>query len=249
MPTSEILIINPLYHAFHHTEMNKTPFRKTVRITRWSRFWMRFSSLTPAGRAATYLAALGAPPHYHRERLAMLGKQGYVSAKTVVHHEDLILGSNVFIDDHCLIFQNRHGGSIRIGDKVRIYRNSQIETGDTGQVIIGSNSSIHPHSRLMAYLEPIVIGQHVMIAANCSFYSYDHGTDPGRPIREQPLQSGGPIIIGDEVWIGTGVIVLSGVQIGEGAVIGAGSVVTRDIPPGAIAVGNPAKVIKNRGAS
>jgi acetyltransferase-like isoleucine patch superfamily enzyme len=229
--------------------MNKTQFRKTVRITRWSRFWMRFSSLTPAGRAATYLAALGAPPHYHRERLAMLGKQGYVSAKTVVHHEDLILGSNVFIDDRCLIFRNNNGGTVRLDDKVRIYRDCHIETGSYGLVTVGNDSSIHPHCRLMAYLEPIIIGRNVMIAANCSFYSYDHGIHSGNPIREQPLQSRGPIIIGDEAWIGTGVIVLSGVEIGEGAVIGAGSVVTRNIPPGAIAVGNPAKVIKNRGAS
>jgi acetyltransferase-like isoleucine patch superfamily enzyme len=227
--------------------MNKKSSRKFFSSIRWSRFWMRFSDLSPLGRIATYLAALGIPPHYLRERLAMFYKTGYVSARADIHHDDMILGCNVFIDDRCLIFRNRNGGPVRIGDKVCIYRDSQVETGDGGQVTIGRSSSIHPYSRLMAYLEPIIIGQHVMIAANCSFYSYDHGIDPGRPIREQPLQSRGPIIIGDEVWIGTGVIVLSGVQIGEGAVIGAGSVVTRNIPAGAIAVGNPAKVIKNRG--
>lgn len=85
-----------------------------------------------------------------------------------------------------------------------------------------------------------------MIAANCAFYSYDHGVSPDQPVRNQPLQSKGPIVIGDDAWIGTGVIVLSGVNVGVGAVIGAGSVVTRDVPAGAIAVGNPAKVIKIR---
>jgi len=53
-------------------------------------------------------------------------------------------------------------------------------------------------------------------------------------------------IIGNDVWIGTGVIILPGISIGDGAVIGAGSIVTKNIPPYAIAVGNPAKVIKYR---
>jgi acetyltransferase-like isoleucine patch superfamily enzyme len=60
------------------------------------------------------------------------------------------------------------------------------------------------------------------------------------------LQSKGPIIIGDEAWLSAGVIVLSGVRIGKDAIIGAGSVVTKDVPDGAIASGNPASVIKIR---
>ena len=54
------------------------------------------------------------------------------------------------------------------------------------------------------------------------------------------------VIIGNDVWIGYGATVLSGVKIGNGAVIGAGAVVTKDIPPYAIAGGNPARVIKYR---
>jgi len=53
-------------------------------------------------------------------------------------------------------------------------------------------------------------------------------------------------IIGNDVWIGVGALVLPGINIGDGAIIGGGSVVTKDIPPYAIAVGNPAKVIKYR---
>ena len=55
-----------------------------------------------------------------------------------------------------------------------------------------------------------------------------------------------PVLIGSDVWIGANVIILSGAKIGDGAVIGAGSVVTKDIDPYSVAVGNPAKVIKNR---
>lgn len=60
------------------------------------------------------------------------------------------------------------------------------------------------------------------------------------------LERKGQIIIQNDVWIGNQVILMSGVTIGNGAVIGAGSVVTKDIPPYAIAAGNPCKIIKYR---
>ncbi len=56
----------------------------------------------------------------------------------------------------------------------------------------------------------------------------------------------GDVIIGNDVWIGTGALILSGVTIGDGAVVGAHSVVSKNIPPYAIAVGNPAVVVKYR---
>ena len=58
--------------------------------------------------------------------------------------------------------------------------------------------------------------------------------------------SKGKIIVEDDVWIGMNALILSGVKIGKGAIIGAGSVISKDIPPYAIAVGNPCKVIKYR---
>jgi acetyltransferase-like isoleucine patch superfamily enzyme len=65
-------------------------------------------------------------------------------------------------------------------------------------------------------------------------------------IGQQPLTTKGDIRVGDNAWIGFGVIILSGVRIGKNAVVGAGSTVTHDIPDNAIAVGNPARVIKMR---
>ncbi|HYH42134.1 MAG TPA: DapH/DapD/GlmU-related protein, partial [Burkholderiales bacterium] len=56
---------------------------------------------------------------------------------------------------------------------------------------------------------------------------------------------GKPIEIGSDVWVGGGALILAGVRIGSRAVIGAGSVVTRDIPEGVFAAGNPCRVIKD----
>jgi acetyltransferase-like isoleucine patch superfamily enzyme len=85
-----------------------------------------------------------------------------------------------------------------------------------------------------------------MISPNCALYSYNHGIEPDKPIRKQPLETKGGIVIDDDAWLGFGVIVLDGVRIGKGAVIGAGSVVTHDVPDNAIAAGVPARVVKMR---
>ena len=68
----------------------------------------------------------------------------------------------------------------------------------------------------------------------------DYPRDPAQ--RRQMLEFGRPVAIGRNVWIGGGAIILPGVTIGDDAIIGAGSVVTRDVPAGATAVGNPARL-------
>jgi len=86
---------------------------------------------------------------------------------------------------------------------------------------------------------PIDIGDDVQIAPAVQLYTATHPIDPA--VRRSGLESGRPIRIGNNVWIGGGAIVLPGVTIGDDAVIGAGSVVTRDVPAGAVVVGNPAR--------
>ena len=70
--------------------------------------------------------------------------------------------------------------------------------------------------------------------------------DPHRPVTEQGWREDPPVRVGKNCWIGMGSIVLPGVQIGDGCVVGAGSVVTRDLQPYTLAVGNPARVIRER---
>jgi acetyltransferase-like isoleucine patch superfamily enzyme len=128
-----------------------------------------------------------------------------------------------------------------------LYGDCIIETGEGGSVEIGDESHIQPGCRIMGYVGSTRIGKRVEMAPNCACYPYNHGIAPGRPIRSQPLQTKSGIQIGDDAWLGFGVIVLDGVRIGDGAVIGAGAVVTRDVPAGAIAAGNPARIIGMRG--
>ena len=68
---------------------------------------------------------------------------------------------------------------------------------------------------------------------------------PGTPIRQQTKKEG-DIRIGSDVWLGARVVVTAGVTIGDGCVVGAGAVVTRDLPPGSISAGVPARVITRR---
>ena len=88
----------------------------------------------------------------------------------------------------------------------------------------------------------IYIGNDVMIAPNVVIATAAHPINPD--LREQVYQYNLPVHIGNRVWIGAGAIILPGVTIGDNSVIGAGSVVTKDIPAGVVAVGNPCRVMR-----
>lgn len=92
----------------------------------------------------------------------------------------------------------------------------------------------------------VTIGDDVIMGPYCVVHSANHRFDSlDVPTRRQGYEEK-PVYIGNNVWLGAQVTVLPGVTIGENAVIGAGAVVTRDIPPNAVAVGNPARVIRVR---
>jgi maltose O-acetyltransferase len=89
---------------------------------------------------------------------------------------------------------------------------------------------------------PITIGDDVQIGPNVQLLTATHPLDAG--LRRDKWESGAPIAIGSNVWLGGGVLVLPGVTIGPGSVVGAGAVVTKDLPGGVLAVGNPARVVR-----
>ncbi len=88
----------------------------------------------------------------------------------------------------------------------------------------------------------VTFGDNVFVAPGCGFYTAGHPLDAER--RNAGLEYALPIRIGNNVWIGAQVCILPGVTIGDNSVIGAGSVVTKDIPSGVLAAGNPCRVIR-----
>ena len=86
------------------------------------------------------------------------------------------------------------------------------------------------------------IGDHVLFGPNVQLYTGDH--PPDVETRRKWLEFAKPIRIGSDVFVGGGAIVCPGVTIGDGSVIGAGSVVTKDIPDGVVAAGNPCRVLR-----
>ena len=91
----------------------------------------------------------------------------------------------------------------------------------------------------------IYIGDNTMLAPNVVLATAGHPINP--ELRAKGLQYNLPVCIGKNCWLGAGVIVLPGVTIGDNTVVGAGSVVTKDLPAGVVAVGNPCRVLRQVG--
>jgi len=132
--------------------------------------------------------------------------------------------------------------NVTIGKASRLGRDVQFETVGGGAIQIGRHCRLSAGVCIVSYAS-IVIGDDCLIGEYVSIRDANHGTAAMHLFREQRHESAA-IRIGHNVWIGRGTVVLKGVTIGAGSVVGANSVVTRDIPPGCIAVGVPAKVIK-----
>lgn len=138
----------------------------------------------------------------------------------------------------------RNAGSMTLGDRVRVISDvarTELVTGAGGTLRIGERTYINYGSSISA-------SRLVTIGARCLLGTYTlviddnfHHVDPARRMEAtEPA----PVRIADDVWLGAKAVVLPGVSIGTGSVIGAGSVVTRDIPPQTLAVGLPARVVR-----
>ena len=91
----------------------------------------------------------------------------------------------------------------------------------------------------------IYVGDYTMFGPNVTVATAGHPILP--ELREKLYQYNMPVHIGKRCWIGAGTVILPGVTIGDDTVIGAGSVVTKDIPAGVVAVGNPCRVLREIG--
>lgn len=94
--------------------------------------------------------------------------------------------------------------------------------------------------------QSIRIGKNTFIAPYCFITDTSHNfADSNLPIRLQGCDYKS-VVIGEDVWIGAHVVILAGVTIGNGSVVGANSTIIRDVPPGAVVAGSPARIIKYR---
>lgn len=135
-------------------------------------------------------------------------------------------------------------GRLTIGEATLFEPGCWIAMSAAARISIGRECFLNKNTMLAAEQE-IEIGDYVMFANHCFVGDSDHRyDDPEMPITRQGFVARGPVRIGSNVWFGAGCVVTGGVTIGDRAVIGANSVITRDVPPGVIAAGVPAKVIR-----
>jgi acetyltransferase-like isoleucine patch superfamily enzyme len=135
-------------------------------------------------------------------------------------------------------------GRLEIGAGTLLEPNVWITAPGDARVRIGEGTFLNM-GVMVASIALVEIGSHCMLANGCFVTDGNHRfDDPAQPVTWQGFTTKGPTRIGDNVWCGANVVVTSGVTIGARSVIGANSVVTTDVPPGSIAAGAPARVLR-----
>ena len=186
--------------------------------------------------------------------MGILKLQNFLKGKKAKFYTWLLRGDAGYIGKNSFVHPPFHSWDIRavyIGDNVNIFGGGWIQTVPAYQqdkfnpeLRIGDGTYIGHRCHIIV-CDKMVIGKNVTIADNVYITDNLHGfEDISCGVMPQPLKIPGPVVIEDEVWLGERVCVMPNVSIGKHSVIGANSVVTKDIPPYSIAVGSPAKVIK-----
>jgi acetyltransferase-like isoleucine patch superfamily enzyme len=164
------------------------------------------------------------------------------------HPAKVRLGDDVVVDD--LVVLDAKGTSNRgivVGNGGFLGRGT-ILSCKNGDITLGDHVNIGFHSEIFSGSE-VTVGRYGLFAAYTYLVGGGHAFEGrGTPVIEQARESKG-IHLGDNVWLGAGALVMDGVRIGDDVVVGAGAVVTADLPPGSVAVGVPAKVVRTREAS
>ncbi|HUR77934.1 MAG TPA: DapH/DapD/GlmU-related protein [Acidimicrobiales bacterium] len=129
------------------------------------------------------------------------------------------------------------GDGVRIGPSVKVNAPAGLTLRDG--VGVARNASLDARGG-------VTVGTNTLVGFESVLLSFTHRYDrTDIPIKQQGMEAA-PVLIGSDVWIGARAFVLPGVTIGDSSVIGTGSIVTKSLPAGVIAVGSPAKVLRNR---
>lgn len=132
-----------------------------------------------------------------------------------------------------------NAGRLRLGDRFRSAMHVKLTCAANATLTIGDRAFLNNRTEIAATHE-ITIGDDVLIGPHVMFMDSDYHDE----VTREPPGKSAPIRLGNRVWLGARVIVLKGVSIGDGAIVAAGSVVTKDVPAGMVAGGNPARVIR-----
>jgi acetyltransferase-like isoleucine patch superfamily enzyme len=145
------------------------------------------------------------------------------------------------------------GASLAIGAGCYIGR--YVELGPGGTILIGDHTSIQDRSILVG---DVRLGRYCVLSLNVLMTSGRHYFDrwPHLLIRDQDdrvsrsadlsREHSQPIVVEEDCWLGMNSVVMPGIKIGRGCVVGSNAVVTRDLPPYSVAVGSPARIVRNR---
>lgn len=172
------------------------------------------------------------------------------------------LPGNVRIGRDCFLecrssfrrFRSERDPGLVLGARVRAYGWTAFTSEPTGMIEVGDDTVLA--GAVFWCAERISIGRRVVVSYNVILADSDfHPRDPDvRRLDTMAISPGGntadrppfparPIVIEDDVTVGIGAIILKGVRIGAGASVMAGAVVSRDVPPGAVVAGNPARIV------
>jgi acetyltransferase-like isoleucine patch superfamily enzyme len=134
---------------------------------------------------------------------------------------------------------------LTLGEDATIAPNVSIRNAE--RIVIGAGTKVGERVYLWAGDESgeISIGEHCRIGPEVFITASDYGLRPDQPIAYQERNES-DVKIGSDVWLGARVFVGAGVTLGDGCVVSAGSVVTRSLPPGSVAVGVPARIVRRR---
>ncbi|MBR6737325.1 MAG: hypothetical protein IKL82_03055 [Clostridia bacterium] len=219
-------------------------------------FTNAFNNLTDSERESFYRTVIMQDPspyaeklrvEYYSKKFKKMGENVKIGPNVrIVNPEYISVGSGVEIGANVTLIARGKGG-ITLGDNVliqeRVYLDTQTE--EWGYITVNNNSYIGTGATIFGHVG-LEMGSHCLIGQNVTLTPYSHKyEDPSRLIVEQ----GGnmqKVVIGNDVYIGMGVNVMYSGSIGDGSIIGAGSTVVKPIPPYSVAVGSPAKVIKER---
>ena len=161
--------------------------------------------------------------HFYRLRGCHTGPQGRIGTRARIDCPRRVsLGARTQLESDVWLKITTESARITIGDYVFLGRGVEIDVS-----------------------ESVSIGHHVLLAPGVFITDHTHGIAAGSPIDSQGCPSSA-VTIEDDAWLGVRSVVLPGVRIGRGAVVGAGAVVTKDVSPGCIVAGVPARVLGER---